>query len=130
MTKKSYPGITFYETEKINYRIRAKLYSIFLLLAWVPEIILNSYTIVIPKKVNAIDPIHLRPFSMASNMLLQFHKIIVKKINPEVKLTSYQFGFRPLDGVARGIDLFDSILRSVVDDIKPIAIAVIGLEKA
>lgn len=45
-----------------------------------------------------------------------------------MNLSSYQYGFRPLDGVARGIDLFDAILRSVQEDLKPIAMAVLDLE--
>lgn len=35
-----------------------------------------------------------------------------------------------MDGLARGIDLFHSILRSVQNDLKPIAVAVLDLQKA
>lgn len=111
-------------------RIRAKLYSLFLILCWVPDLLLNSYTIFLPKNKDVTEPAHLRPLSIASNMLMQFHKILVKRISPKVSLSEYQFGFRLIDGVARGIDLFDAILRSVQEDYKPISIAVLDIEKA
>lgn len=132
-TKKSSPGfdgLTVFETEAINIKVRAKLFSIFLLLSWVPDSILNSYTIFIPKKVDTSKPPQLRPISIASNLLRQFHKILVKRITPAATLSDFQFGFRPLDGVAKGIDLFDAILRSVQEKYSPIAMAVLDLEKA
>lgn len=73
---------------------------------------------------------NLRPISIASNLLRQFHKILVNRITPSANLSSYQYGFRPLDLVAKGIDLFDAILRSVQEDFSPIAMAVLDLEKA
>lgn len=112
-TKKSSPGLdglTVFETETISIRVRAKLFSIFLLLSWVPDSILNSYTIFIPNKVDTSEPWNLRLISIASNLLRQFHKILVKRITPSANLSSYQYGFRPLDGVAKGINLFDAIL--------------------
>lgn len=133
MTKKSSPGLdglTVFETEAVSVRGRAKLFSIFLLLSWVPDSILNSYTIFIPKKVDTSEPANLRPILIASNLLRQFHKILVNRITTSANLSSYQYGFRPLGGVAKGIDLFDAILRSVQEDFRPIAMAVLDLEKA
>lgn len=57
MTKKLSPGLdglTVFETEAISVRVRAELFSIFLLLSWVPDSILNSYTFFISKKIGHI----------------------------------------------------------------------------
>lgn len=67
----------------------------------------------IPKKPNTITPVHLRPISIASTL----------------KLSGFHFGFRPVDGVARGIDLLDSAVRSVQVYFKLISMAVFDLEK-
>lgn len=49
-------GLSVNEVLKIN-RIKAKLFNIFLLLQWIPDIMLNSYIIFIPK--NIVPMIHL-----------------------------------------------------------------------
>lgn len=72
-------GLSVYQTERISPRIRAKLFSLFLLLGWCPDVLMNSYTIFIPKKKDTNSPAKLRPISIASILLRQFHKILVKK---------------------------------------------------
>lgn len=71
----------------------------------------------------------MRPVAIASTLLRLFHKIFVNMLNSKIKLSDFQFGLRPVDGVVRGIDLLDSALRSVQVYFKLISIAVFDLEK-
>lgn len=57
------------------------------------------------KKKNLNDPVNLRRLSRACNLISQFHKILVKKITPLADISEFQLGFRPMDGMARGICL-------------------------
>lgn len=82
----------------------------------IADILINSKTIFIPKKNNTVNPAHLRPISIASNLTRQFHKLLVNRINAIVNFDKYPFGFQKVDGVARGIDLFQAVLRSVQTD--------------
>lgn len=42
----------------------------------------------------------------------------------------FQFGFRPLDRVARGIDTLDAVMSSCMKELRPFTIAILDLEKA
>lgn len=106
-------GLSVYDTLRIPNRTKAKMFSLFLILHWMPDVLLNSFTIFIPKKACTIEPSNLRTISIASNLTRQFHKLLTSRINSLVTFSKYQFGFQKLDGVARGIDLLQAILRSV-----------------
>lgn len=82
-------GLSVFDTKKINCRIKAKLFSIFLMLHWVPEILINSRTIFIPKKEKTVSPAQLRPISIASNLSRQFHILLVNRINSKITLTDF-----------------------------------------
>lgn len=45
------------------------------------EILLNSFTMFIPKKENTEEPANLRPISIACNLTRQFHKLICNRVN-------------------------------------------------
>lgn len=86
-------GLSVYDTRKINCRVKAKLFSLFLMLHWVPAILINSLTMFIPKKENTESPAHLRPISIASNLSRQFHKLLVSRINSTITFDKWQYGF-------------------------------------
>lgn len=115
---------------KINIRAKCKLFTLFLLLKWIPDILLNSITIFIPKKHSTNSPANPRPLYIAANLTRLFHKVIVNRISPRFVPDEYQFGFRPLDGVALAIDTLDAIMSTQMKDLKPFSIAVLDLEKA
>lgn len=123
-------GLSTHDILKINNRVKSKLFSLFMLLHWMAEILLNSYTQFIPKKENTEEPVNLRPISIAPNLTRQFHKIIWNRLSNLITLSQFQFGFQKIDGVASGIDLLQAILRSTQSDSKPIALAVLDLQKA
>lgn len=123
-------GLTVRDVNKISIRSKFKLFSLFLLLHWIPDIMLNSLTIFIPKKSNVNSPASLRPLSISSNFTRQFHKILVNRISPKFIPDDFQYGFRPVDGVARGIDALDMVISTCMKDLKALSIAILDLEKA
>lgn len=58
-------GLSVYDTLKINNRAKARLFSLFLMLHRLPDILLNSYTIFIPKKEETNDPASLSSISIS-----------------------------------------------------------------
>lgn len=123
-------GLAVRDVNRIGIRFKCKLFSLFLLLHWIPDILLDSFTIFIPKKNNVKNPASLRPLSISSNLTRLFHKVLVNRLSPLFNPDSYQFGFRPADGVARGIDVLDSVITTCMKDLKPLSIAILDLEKA
>lgn len=110
--------------------VKAKLFSLFLLLSWIPDLLMNSFTIFIPKKQNTNRPSDLRPLSISSNLLRLFHKVLMKRISASFTPDSYQFGFQSKDGVACDIDKLNYILSSNKRKLKPYSIAILDLCKA
>lgn len=123
-------GLSTYDIRKINNRIKSKIFSLFMLLHWIPEVMLDSFTLFIPKKENTDDPVNLRPISIASNLTRQFHKIICNRLSNLISLSKFQFGFQKIDVVASGIDLLQAILRSTQTNARPISLAVLDLKEA
>lgn len=52
-------GLSVYDTLKINNRVKAKPFSLFLLLHWITDVLINSRIIFIPKKHNTSSPAQL-----------------------------------------------------------------------
>lgn len=123
-------GLSVRDVNNICTRIKCKLFSLFLWLHWIPDILLHSITIFIPKKNKTNIPASLRPLSISSNLTRLFHKALVSRTCPLFTPDSFQFGFRPLDGVARGIDILDAVMSSCMKELRPFAIAILDLEKA
>lgn len=82
------------------------------------------------KKSDTSNPASLRPISISSNLTRQFHKLICNKLIKKLNLSPTQYGFQKIDGVAKGIDKLQAILREVQDKLKPIFLAVLDIQKA
>jgi hypothetical protein len=115
---------------RIPVRVRAKLFTAWLILGWAPSFAIDSRTIFIPKRTNVNDPVSLRPISISSVLIRQFHRILADRLYNIIIISPFQFGFRRFDGVSKGIVLLDEVLRSVKVDLCRIAAAVLDLEKA
>lgn len=89
-------------------------------MSWIPEILLNSFTIFIPKKENTNKPSDLRPLSISSNLMRLSHKVLVKRISVFLNLDSLQFGFQPKDGVACAIDKLNQLITTNKKKLKSI----------
>ena len=123
-------NLTVKGLNKINIRQRAKLYSIFLKMSWVPDVILSSRTIFIPKGINVSEPSRMRPITISSVMLRRYHKIIAARLMKNLTFDSNQFGFRPLDGIAEAVKIMSSIQDLRKEHLMPINAAFLDVAKA
>ncbi|GBL74729.1 Retrovirus-related Pol polyprotein from type-2 retrotransposable element R2DM [Araneus ventricosus] len=125
-------GASVKTLNKIPIRCRCKIYTAFLLLRWVPNFLLDSRTVFLPKKENTSKPSMLRPLSISSTMLRQFHKVLAKRLMAvlDPALDMYQFGFRQMDGIAEAVHLFDQMIQRACTNFNTIAVAVLDIEKA
>ncbi|KAF8789432.1 Retrovirus-related Pol polyprotein type-2 like protein [Argiope bruennichi] len=125
-------GVSVRTLNRIPIRVLCKVYSAFLLLRWVPGFLLDSRTIFIPKKHDSAAPSHLRPLSIASVVVRQFHKILATRLLSQVDpfLDYLQFGFRPKDGIASAVHLLDDLLQDACRRLSSISLAVLDMEKA
>ncbi|KAF8784079.1 Retrovirus-related Pol polyprotein type-2 like protein, partial [Argiope bruennichi] len=125
-------GVSVRTLSRIPVRVLCKIYSAFLLLRWVPGFLLDSRTIFIPKKNDSAAPSQLRPLSIASVVVRQFHKILATRLMSQVNpsLDDLQFGFRPKDGIASAVHLLDDLLQDACRRLSSISLAVLDMEKA
>lgn len=123
-------GVRAWTLEALPLRLRAKIYSCFLILAWAPSYLIDCRTIFLPKKKEAADPAAFRPISISSVVLRQFHKILTARLQKKYAPDVFQFGFQPMDGVCRGIRLLDEVLRTTQQELMSMSALLIDLEKA
>lgn len=123
-------GVSVSTMMKIPIRARAKLFTCWLLLGWAPSFLTDSRTIFLPKKDGASAPSDLRPISIPSVLLRQFHKILARRVSSSCPVDPHQFGFQRIDGVAKGIKLLNNALRAAANDLQPLAFGVLDLQKA
>ena len=97
-------GLTVRKLNKIPVRQRCKIFSFWILAKWVPDVVLNSRTTFIPKEVDVNDPSKLRPITISSTTLRQFHKVLAARLYSSLRFHPGQFGFLKLDGTVKAVD--------------------------
>lgn len=122
-------GVTVAGMNKIPLRIRCKLYTLWLHLGWMPSFILDSRTSFLPKKELSSSPSDLRPIGISSVLWRQFHNVLAARLSSIVKIFDFQFGFRPCDGIAKAIQILESILDSFNHSFQPVCLCIMDLEK-
>lgn len=123
-------GLSVHDINRIPIRALAKLFTCWLLAKRVPEVLLASKTIFIPKKNDVDSPSALRPISMCSILVRWFHKVLASRLSLRYTPSKYQFGFRPVDGVAMATCLLDRALWLTNKRFKSLAVANLDFEKA
>lgn len=89
--------------QKFPQRVLAKIFTLWFRMCWVPQYVLDSRTIFIPKALNVERPEDLRPISISSVLLRHFHRILNNRLLSVVKISDHQHGFQNQDGIARAI---------------------------
>lgn len=108
------------------------LCRLFNLLMWsgLPEDLLLSKTIFLPKKAQAETPEDFRPITIPSVIVRSLHKILARRLMHLVDIDHRQRGFRNTDGCADNTFLLDTILRQHRRKIRPLYMASIDVSKA
>ena len=82
-------GLTTKEANMISIRQKAKLFSIWLRLKWIPDFIITSKTIFIPKEDDVKLPSKLRPITIANVLIRHFHKILAARLSNSIKFHKF-----------------------------------------
>ena len=122
-------GINVRELKKIPPEILTKIFNIFLYCGKVPEYMLKSKTILIPKKKDAKEPGDFRPITISSVIIRMFHKIIANRLK-SISIDERQRAFIRTDGCNDNIFLLDLILRYHRANIKGMFLASTDIAKA
>lgn len=124
-------GLTVREVRKrIPLRALAKLFTLWSRMRWVPQYFLDSRTCFIPKRQNTCFSAELRPISIASVLLRHFHKVLNTRLVKCLQFSPLQFGFQPLEGIARAVEMLESVFAHFKSKHNPFAAAFIDLCKA
>ncbi|KAG8177076.1 hypothetical protein JTE90_015728 [Oedothorax gibbosus] len=117
---------------RVPVRVKAKLFTVWIKLAKVPNFIVESKTIFLPKKEETISPSDLRPVSIASVILRHFNKVLARRMSTIMgeHFDIFQLGFRPFDGIAQGLSTLNDILKCVGSNQQGLALASVDIQKA
>ncbi|CAL7932962.1 unnamed protein product [Xylocopa violacea] len=123
-------GLTARLLRKVPAEILLIILNIFLWCGKVPSHLLESTTILLPKKDQANKPEEFRPITISSVMIRTFHKVLALRTQHLIKNDDRQRGFRNTDGCAENVFLLDTILKFHHKAHKPLFLASIDVAKA
>lgn len=123
-------GITARQLRAMPRGILVRIFNIFLLCGKMPKWLLESRTILIPKKENATEPGEFRPITVSSVITRTFHRILANRLSRAISLDPRQKAFVPVDGCAENAFLLDMVLRHHRQAFKPLYLASIDIAKA
>ncbi|CAL7932861.1 unnamed protein product, partial [Xylocopa violacea] len=95
-----------------------------------PSHLLESRTILLPKKHEAKMPGDFRPITISSVLVRVLHKVLATRMGQKIALDQRQRAFRNSDGCAENIFLLDTVLRYHHQAHKPLFIASLDVAKA
>lgn len=113
----------------IPLQILIRILNIFMICGKVPEQLLKSKTILIPKNKSPKNPGEFRPITISSVMVRLFHRVLAKRLNT-IKIDERQRAFRDTDGCNDNIFILDMVLRYQYHARKEVFIASTDIAKA
>lgn len=123
-------GLTARQLKAVPLEILTRILNLFVLCGRLPEYLLESRTVLIPKKNTAKEPGDFRPITVSSVLTRTFHKTLARRLTRLVELDKRQMAFVPADGCAENIFRMDMILRYHRQYFKPLYMASVDLAKA
>ncbi|CAL7932985.1 unnamed protein product, partial [Xylocopa violacea] len=123
-------GLSVRQLRAMPIPILVRIFNLFLLLGKIPKHLLESKTILIPKKDGASEPGDYRPITISSVITRTYHKILARRIMRLVNLDKRQKAFIPADGCAENIFDLDMVLRYHRQNFKSLFVASIDIAKA
>lgn len=123
-------GLSARDLREVPADILTRVFNIIMLGRMLPKHLLESRTILIPKKDNADQPSDFRPITVSSVLARTLHKVLANRMSRLIPLDSRQKAFRPIDGCAENIFLLDFVLSYCRQRFKSIYIASLDVMKA
>lgn len=114
----------------IPIEILVRIFNIILICRRLPEHLLLSRTIFIPKKSVVEGPGDFRPITISSVITRCLHKILAKRLSTSIPIDSRQKAFIRIDGCAEATFQLDLVLRYHHTKLKNLYIASIDISKA
>lgn len=123
-------GLTARQLRAVPLGILTRILNLFLMCGKLPKHLLESKTVMIPKKDGASEPGEFRPITVSSVITRTFHKALARRLMQLVKLDSRQKAFVPVDGCAENTFKLDLILKYHRQHFKPLYLASVDIAKA
>jgi hypothetical protein len=122
-------GISARLFRSVPLQILHRIFNIFLTIRKIPETLLASRTVLIPKINDPEEPGSFRPITVSSIILRAFHKTLANRLKV-LPLDYRQRAFREADGCSENILLLDTILKFYRRNHKSIFVASLDVAKA
>ncbi len=123
-------GIKLEGLRRVGEETWAAWFSLFLLARKVPAQLRTGCVSLLPKREIATEGKHFRPVTVTSKVLRLFHSILAARLGRNVDLPSFQRGFRNFDGCADNVWMTREFLRNSVEELNPLALAVVDMANA
>lgn len=123
-------GVSARLIRKMPNEVLCRILNIIMWCGQAPQQLLQSITILIPKKSGATEPGDFRPLTISSVIIRTLHKVLAKRMAKSITLDQRQRAFRKTDGCSDNIFLLDLILRHHHAKHKPLFMASLDLAKA
>ncbi|KMQ88341.1 reverse transcriptase [Lasius niger] len=123
-------GVTPRLFRAVPTEILLRIYNIIMWCERLPEDLLKSRTIFLPKKTDAVEPGDFRPITIPSVIVRGLHKILAKRMEVMLDIDPRERAFRNTDGCADNTFLLDTILRSHRRNFKSVYMASLDVSKA
>ena len=123
-------GLTEKDIRKFPKGLILCLYNLFMWCEELPECLLASRTIFIPKQGFEKEHGKYRPITIPSVLVREFHSILAGRLANGINIDERQRGFRNMDGCRDNTFQLDMILRQHYRSLKPLFIASVDIAKA
>jgi len=114
---------------RIPVSVIAGLFNLFVASRRLPDALIASRTIFVPKKGDLGCPANYRPISIALIAVRHYHRILAQRMEKMSLVDARQRAFRCADGVGENIFLVDSLLRDARSLCKGLYLAFLDLSK-
>ena len=122
-------GVTVVAVKAIPLPILHRILNIFMICGGLPDFLLVSRTVFIPKKKDSMEPGDFRPITISPVLIRLFHKVLANRLKT-VSVDERQRAFRDTDGCSDNIFLLDLALRYTRRRISPLFMASTDVAKA
>ncbi|CAK9796554.1 Retrovirus-related Pol polyprotein from type-2 retrotransposable element R2DM [Anthophora plagiata] len=123
-------GLTARQVRAMPLNILARIFNLFMVCGKTPEHLMESQTVLIPKKDEASEPGEFRPITVSSILTRTFHKVLARRLMHFIRLDRRQKAFVPVDGCAVNTFQLDLILKYHRQCFKPFYLASLDIAKA
>lgn len=115
--------LTIEEFRRVPLGIWTRIFNIMMQCGKLPEYLLESRTILIPKKDGAAELGEFRPITVSSAIVRTFHKVLANRMSKHIRLDPRQKAFQPIDGCSENIFLVDFVLKYARQNHNPLLLA-------